>query len=291
MLNQWFYSHTTWQVGSAVCLVLILIPLAGLFIFHRLVPWRYREEDTAMVGLSYALCGGLYAVMLAFVAVGTYETMDRSATIASDEANSLGGIAFDSAGLPAELAVRVREDVDRYIDIVTKKEWPSQQAYRMEARNYEEGWAQMRRISLDLASFEPATQGQATVKAELEHVVNDLFAERRTRLLAAKAHLPDAVWQMLIFGLGLVAIYVFLFGPHSYKIHMAVTALTMLSIGLVFTLVIALDYPFRGDVSVDSDAYIGVKEVAERVFHPKEAAPARGGEHPGTAGKEASKEK
>jgi hypothetical protein len=274
MLNQWFYSHPTWEVGIAVCLFLMVLPVAGLFLFHRLVAWQRREEDTTMVGLSYALCGSLYAVMLAFVAVGTYETMDKSATIASDEANSLGGIAFDSAGLPAELGVRVRADVDRYIDIVTKKEWPSQKAYRMEPRNYEEGWAQIRRISLDLASFEPATPGQATVKAEMEHVINDLFASRRTRLLAAKAHLPGAVWQMLIFGLGLVAVYVYLFGPHSYRIHMAVTALTMLSIGLVFTLVIALDYPFRGDVSVDDDAYLGVQEVAQRVFHPAQAAPA-----------------
>ncbi len=100
------------------------------------------------------------------------------------------------------------------------------------------------------------------------HVVNELFSARRARLLAAKAHLPDAVWQMLIFGLGLVAVYVYLFGPHNYKIHMAVTGLTMLSIGLVFTLIIALDYPFRGDLSVDDDAYLGVKEVSNRAFKP-----------------------
>jgi len=47
---------------------------------------------------------------------------------------------------------------------------------------------------------------------------------------------------------------------------MAVTGLTMLSIGLVFTLIIALDYPFRGDLSVDNDAYLGVKEVSDRAF-------------------------
>jgi hypothetical protein len=277
MLNDWFYSHPTWAVGTVVCLVLMILPLIGLRFFHRWVPWKKREEDTSMVGLSYALCGGLYAVMLAFVAVGVFETMDRTEAVASEEANSLGGIAFDSPGLPPELALRVREDVDKYIEIVTKKEWPSQRAYRMDPRNFEEGWAQVRRLSLDLASFEPATQGQATVKAELERIVNELFAARRTRVLAARQHLPGAVWQMLIFGLLLVAIYVYLFGPHSYKMHMAVTALTMLSIGLVFTLVIALDYPFRGDVSVDSEAYTGVKEVAERIFHPAEAAPA--GEH------------
>jgi hypothetical protein len=280
MLNAWFYSHSTWQVAAAVCLVVVVLPLIGLYIFHRLVSWQARELDTAMVGLSYALSGGIYAVMLAFVAVGTYETMDKTATIASDEANSLGGLAFDSAGLPAELALRMRADVDKYIDIVTQKEWPSQKAYRMEDRNYQEGWAQIRRMSLDISNFEPATQGQATVKAEMAHVVNDLFSQRRARLLAANAHLPDAVWQMLIFGLVLVAVYVYLFGPHNYRIHMAVTALTMLSIGLVFTLIIALDYPFRGDLSVDDDAYLEVKKVSDRAFESAAAAPA-GGEHMG----------
>jgi hypothetical protein len=277
MLNHWFYSHSTWEVACAVCSVVVLLPLLGLFIFHRLVNWQTREEDTSMVGLSYALCGGIYAVVLAFVAVGTYEAMDRSTTIASDEANSLGGLAFDSAGLPSELAVRVRADVNTYIDIVTKKEWPKQQAYQMEERNYEEGWTQVRRIGLDLANFEPSTPGQTTVKAEMMHTSNELFSARRARLLAANAHLPDAVWQMLIFGLGLVALYVYLFGPHSYKIHMAVTGLTMLSIGLVFTLIIALDYPFRGDLSVDDDAYLGVQEVSNRAFESTEATP--GSEH------------
>jgi hypothetical protein len=279
MLNQWFYSHSTWQVACAVCSVMVVLPLIGLFLFHRLVDWQAREEDTAMVGLSYALCGSIYTVLLAFVAVGTYETLDKTAIIASDEANSLGGLAFDSAGLPSELGVRVRSDIDKYIDIVTKKEWPSQRNYQMEARNYEDGWAQVRRISLDLSGFEPATMGQATVKGEMGRVINELFEARRARLLAATAHLPNAVWQMLIFGLLLLAVYVYLFGPHSYRIHMAVTALTMLSIGLVFTLVIALDYPFRGELSVDSDAYLGVKEVASRAFAPAEAVPAGGGEH------------
>jgi hypothetical protein len=272
MLNQWFYSHTTWEVAGAVCSVVVLLALLGLFLFHRVFDWHAREKDTAMTGLSYALCGGIYAVVLAFVAVGVYEAMDKSTAIAANEANSLGGLAFDSAGLPAELGVRVRTHLDKYIDIVTKKEWPRQQAYQMEEHNFEEGWTQVRQIGLDFANFEPATPGQATVKAEMERSVNELFSARRDRLLAANAHLPGAVWQMLIVGLGLVAVYIYLFGPHSFQVHMAVTGLTMLSIGLIFTLIIALDYPFRGDLSVSSEAYAGVKEVSDRAFETAESA-------------------
>jgi hypothetical protein len=275
MLNNWFYSHSTFQVALLVCSLVTILPLIGLYLFHRFVNWEAREEDTSMTGLSYAICGGIYAVVLAFVAVGCYESMDKSAAVAAEEANSLGGLAFDSAGLPPELAERVREDINKYIDIVTKKEWPSQQAYKMEESNYAEGWAQVRKIGLDLADFEPANMGQTPVKVEMMRVVNDLFSARRARLLAANAHLPDAIWQMLLFGLVLVAFYVFLFGPHSFPIHIAVTSLTMLSIGLVFTLIIALDYPFRGDLSVDDEAYLSVREVTERAFeqapmHPLE---------------------
>ena len=273
MLNAWFYAHKTWQIGLVVDSALILVALVGLRVFHRLVAWRHREHDTAMVGLSYALAGGLYAVMLAFVAAATFETMDKSEGIASEEANSLSSLIFDSGGLGSSTASKVRREIDDYIEVVTKKEWPDQKIYRMDPRNFAEGWNILARINTDLATFEPATDGQATVQLEMEHAVNDLFTSRRTRLLAARQHLPAAIWQMLIFGAGLVAIYLYLFGPYSFRIHVAVTAMTMLSIGVVMTLIIAQDYPFRGIVSVDSESYSEVQEVAEHVFHGKATAP------------------
>jgi hypothetical protein len=276
MLNDWFYSHPTWQVTLAVCSVMVVLALGGLVLFHRLVNWEAREHDTTMVGLSYALAGGIYAVVIAFVAVGVYSAMDKGEAIASAEANSLSGLIFDSAGLPADLAARVRNDVATYIDTVTEKEWPSQQAYRMDESYYSEGWAELRRIGYDLASFEPATIGQTTLKLEMVHGINEVVNARSARLLAAKAHLPDATWQMMICGLLLVIIYLYLFGPHSFKIHMVVTGLTMVSIGLVFSLIIALDYPFRGDLSVDDEAYRGLKEIAALTFAPAEATPAAG---------------
>jgi hypothetical protein len=278
MLNNWFYSHPTWEVTFVVCLVLVLLALGGLFVFHRRVDWDIREKDTTMVGLSYALAGGIYAIVISFVAVGVYESMDKADAIATAEANSLSSLVYDSAGLPPALGARVRSDVNAYIDIVTKKEWPSQQAYQMQDSNFEEGWLKLRSVSLDLANFQPTTLGQSTVKLEMIGGIDDLFSARRARLLAADAHLPDAVWQMMIFGLILVLVYVCLFGPHSFKMHMAVTGLTAFTIGLVFSLIIGLDYPFRGDLSVDDDSYLSIKQISASTFGHAEGQPAAGHE-------------
>jgi hypothetical protein len=273
MLNDWFYSHPTWEVTLAVCATLVILSNLGLLVFHRFVDWEAREHDTSMTGLSYAIAGGIYAVVIAFVAVGVYEAMDKSETIASEEANDLSSLGFDSAGLPEALGERIRLEVDQYIDIVTKREWPRQQANEMDESHFTAGWAQLRKIGEDLAHYEPETPGQATIKSEMLHVANELFSARRARILAANGHLPDAIWQMMLCGLVLVVLYVYLFGPHSLAIHIAVTSLTMISIGLVFSLIIALDYPFRGDLSVDDDAYLVVKETIARIFEAGPAEP------------------
>ncbi|MBV8490662.1 MAG: DUF4239 domain-containing protein [Candidatus Eremiobacteraeota bacterium] len=266
MLNQWFYSHNNVEVALLVCGALIAIALVGLWIFTRLVNWEERERDTSMIGLSYAFAGAVYAVVLAFVAVGVYETMDGASAVATAEANSLSSLVFDSTGLPAKAGLQLRKDALAYVDIVVKSEWPSQQAYDMDDRNFVAGWKQLQKINLELSTIAPANESQAVDKNELLGTVNDLFAARRSRILAAGSHLPDAVWQMLLAGLVVIAIYLYLFGPHNYRVHVAVTGLTVLSIALVFTLIVALDYPFRGDLSVSDEAFVSVQATAQHLF-------------------------
>jgi protein-S-isoprenylcysteine O-methyltransferase Ste14 len=93
--------------------------------------------------------------------------------------------------------------------------------------------------------------------------MNDLIKARRSRILAAGEHLPYVVWQILILA-GMVAVgYSYLFGANSFPIHLAATGLISATIALVFVLIIALDYPFRGEVSVGDDAFVGVAATAK----------------------------
>jgi hypothetical protein len=117
-------------------------------------------------------------------------------------------------------------------------------------------------LSTRLASFEPATLGQNVNKAEMLHAVSDLIKARRSRILAAGDHLPDIVWQILLIAGGIAVVYTYLFGAHSLAIHLSITGLIAATIALVFVLIIAPDYPFRGDVSVGDDAFLGVQATA-----------------------------
>lgn len=238
------------------------LSLIGLYVFNRLVDVHVRHKDTETVGLTYAIVAVVYAVLIAFIVVDVFETFAKGDEIATAEANKLSNLMVDAGGLPQEMSAAVRTDLNEYIDLVTGKEWPSQQAGKLGDEVFEPGWMSLTHLSARLATYEPSTMGQNVNKGEMLRIVNDLIKARRSRIIAAGEHLPSIVWQILLLA-GAVAVgYTYLFGAHSFKIHMGITGLISATIALVFVLIIALDYPFRGEVSVGDDAFVSVKANA-----------------------------
>jgi protein-S-isoprenylcysteine O-methyltransferase Ste14 len=258
-LIDFFYSHPLWEVGLLVIGIWTGVSLLGLVVFHRFVDVSMRHKDTETVGLTFAIVAVVYAVLIAVIVVGVWETFAKSDEIATAEANKLSNLVLDSAGLPAAVAAGVHADLDQYTQLVVKSEWPSQQAGQQDEAVYEPGWTVLGRLSSRLAVFEPATMGQNTIKGEMLHTVNDLIKARRSRILAAGAHLPAVVWQILLIAGAVAVFYSYLFGAHSFGLHLTITGLIAASIALIFVLIIALDYPFRGDVSVSDEAFTSIE--------------------------------
>jgi hypothetical protein len=262
LLVDFLYSNPTWLVGLLVIGVWTGVSLLGLYICHRLVDVHMRHKDTETVGLTYAIVAVVYAVLIALIVVDVFETYAKGDAIATAESNKLSNLMLDSAGLPVQTAADVRADIEQYIDIVVKKEWPSQRAGKLEGSVFEQGWRVLAELDKRLAIFEPATMGQNVNKAEMLHAMNDLIKARRSRIIAAGEHLPGVVWQILLLGGAIAVAYTYLFGARSFGIHVAITGLIAATISLVFVLIITLDYPFRGEVSVSSDAFVDVRTTA-----------------------------
>ena len=262
MLTDFFYTHPTWLVGLVVIGVWTGLSMLGLVIFNLFSSAEHRHKDTETVGLTYAIVAVVYAVLIGFIVVNVFESSAKGEAIATTEANQLSNLKLDSVGLSAQESQVVCNGVDKYLDLVIKSEWPSQQAGKMAETVFEPGWVQLATLSTQLAAYEPSTTGQTVTKGEMLHVMDALVEARRNRIEAAGEHVPDVIWQILVLA-GVVAVgYTYLFGAHSFKIHLAIVGLIAATISLVFVLIIALDYPFRGEVSVGDDAFVGVRATS-----------------------------
>ncbi len=89
--------------------------------------------------------------------------------------------------------------------------------------------------------------------------MNALYSARRTRQLAAEGAIPPIVWWIIGLGTAMIIVFTYLVGVRSFRMHLLMTSMVAVSLALVITLIVALDRPFRGDLSVDAGAYQNVR--------------------------------
>jgi hypothetical protein len=290
LLTNFFYSHATWVVAIVVIGVWTGLSLLGLVIFNKFSSAEHRHKDTETVGLTYAIVAVVYAVLIGFIVVNVFESSAKGDEIATTEANQLSSLKLDSLGLSTDESKLIRESVNKYLDIVIQKEWPAQQAGNLSDEVFQPGWTQLSVLSMQLAAYEPDanSRGQAVTKTAMLAVMDEVVQARRNRIEAAGDHVPDVIWQILLLAGAIAVGYTYLFGAHSFKIHLAITGLIAATISLVFVLIIALDYPFRGEVSVSDEAYVSARNT-KAVVTPSPEAAKPGESKPGEAKPEGAK--
>jgi len=211
-----------------------------------------RRADNDLAGFTIAVIGVLYAVLLAFIAIATWESFSKASDIVEAESDYAGGIYLDTQGLPAAKGQPIRDATAKYVSVVIDQEWPIQR----EGKTPDQGWKPLRDLDLAIASIQPQTLGEAMIQAELLKAWNQLYQTRSTRLSEVQGHVPSVVWWIIFFGAAITTGYTYFFGYQNFAMHMAMTATMAATLALVVVLIIALDWPFRGEIAVSAEPFM-----------------------------------
>jgi hypothetical protein len=254
MLRDWLYNHPVWETGGVIVAVAVLLSWAGLFIFDRFVHVSIRSRHNDVAGFIIAIIGVIYAVLLAFIAVAAWESFDAAGRVVQQEANLVGNLARDSVALgPAERA-QMQQVIAQYLDVVIHREWPAQEAGQVDTN----AWKVVQKLHATITGIDAKTLGQSVIEAEMLKTLNELYNARRTRLAAARDGIPDTIWWILVLGGAITIAFTYFFGMPSMRMHYAMTGVLAASMALVMVLIVALDWPFRGTVSVSAEPFEAV---------------------------------
>jgi len=270
MILDWIYGTPTWLWATVMVVAIDAIACVGLIVFHRLVHLEVRRAHNELTGFTVAVISVTYAVLLAFIAIATWESFSQSEDIVDREADCVGSIYRDTQGLPAAMGQEIRADIRQYTDIVIRQEWPVQEAARIPSQ----GWEPLRRIHSAIVTMHPANPGEAVIEAELLKTLNMLYSARGSRLSAVQGHIPEVIWWVIFLGGAITTGYTYLFGFHNFRMHVITTAAVSTSLVLVVVLIIALDWPFRGKVSVTPDAFVKTEQSWSDLSFAPLSAPA-----------------
>ncbi|MGH7880535.1 MAG: hypothetical protein ACREQD_13705, partial [Candidatus Binataceae bacterium] len=246
------YNSPTWLWGSIFVAVFTALACGGLYVFHRLIHLEVRKAHNELAGFTIAIISVVYAVLLAFIAIATWEAYSHADDIVETESDLAGDIYLDTQGLPKARGEGIRHDIAQYVSTVIDDEWPTQRA----GKTPEQGWKPLLELNSAIVKIQPQNLGEAVIEAELLKTWNELYRARSARLSAVEGHVPAVIWWIIFFGGVVTTGYTYLFGFESFGMHLAMTATVAATLALVVVLIIALDWPFRGEISVKPDAFI-----------------------------------
>jgi Protein of unknown function (DUF4239) len=252
----------------AVCIAVFgssALAVAGLLVFHVLVPHKLRSLHNDLAGFVLAIVGVIYAVLLAFIAVAVWQNYSDVDGLVQTEANLVDDLYRDTVSLPPDVARQLRQNLFDYTETVVHKEWPRMMA---SMPSHQKGWHVLDSFHLTLAQLKPQDAPTLAVQTEMLGTLDKLYDVRRGRFHAASSGLPDIVWCNLLVGAVILIGFSYLFGAPRLTMHAIMVGLLSSSIGLVLMLIVLLDNPFLGRSHVSVEPFQALTMAVETMDYP-----------------------
>ncbi len=245
------YNYPTWLYGLAIVLLAVLAGTVMQVVLHSFTSVAFREQHNGAVTAIFSIIGVTYAVLLAFVAMLTWEGFNKARAATFDEAGAVAELGRLTADISNPTADALRAALDAYVRTVVDVEWPAQSRGHQDLSG--ERW--LRALHEAIGADRPASMGEANVQARFLDQLGSLSAARQGRLLSVQATVPAVVWVVVLAGGALMVTFSSLLGVRSYVLHLLMTAALSASGALVLVLIVSLDNPFRSDFSISPSAF------------------------------------
>jgi hypothetical protein len=231
--------------------------LLALFIGYLVAKFTSIEVRTAhndRAGFILAVIGVIYAVLLAFVAIGVWERFQQAETRSYDEAGALATVYRDAGSFPGK--GRLRGALHDYVLSVIGDEWP-----RMHRGDHSDiSNPILETADRDVRALPVSSMRLANIQAQMLSAMDTALLDRQTRLTVDSSGVNEIMWIVLIAGAVVTVAFTYLFGfDKTLMQELMIGGLSFL-IGLVLFLIMAMDFPFRGSIAVQPEAFRALVE-------------------------------
>ncbi|WP_448702474.1 hypothetical protein ACFGVR_08990 [Mucilaginibacter sp. AW1-3] len=238
--------------------------VAGVYLFRKYIKVKYKRAHNEAVGYTFAILGGFYGLLLGFVVFFVWDSMKEAHNNADREGSLAKGLYCDMRYYGDSSDVKARTNLIKsyitYVNHVIKKEYPAME--RLEPTGDTGRWY----FSAVYANMQKLHANNMRV-SEMFSQLNDLATYRSLRRLDADSAISLEIWIPLLIGAFILLLSALMIDVESMRLHMTVTAMLGIFIGMVMYIIILVDHPFTGKIRIEPSGYKDVITLSEDTDH------------------------
>lgn len=238
---------------SVVLVAAIILSSAGQSIVRHRLGDRDFVGHNEVGGIIITVSGAIYAVILGFLTVEAWQHLQEARELASLESDADIDAWHMAVGLPPALRQHIRADMLDYAQMMVDSELPLMKMGRF---NPEVGNIDMHALDVT-GSFIPSNPAESNAQLLTLQQLTILHDARQRRISINRSGVSWFEWLVLLIGALCIICFCWLFGLRNLRTHLVMTAIVVTMIASTLVLLFELQYPFRSDVGVSSEAWEG----------------------------------
>ncbi|WUD73180.1 DUF4239 domain-containing protein [Streptomyces sp. NBC_00510] len=231
----------------------VVLSLAACLVARRVFPELSNGVTNDVSRTVLELFGAIYGIVLAFVIVTLWTDLEQVQAVVTSEATDLAVISRNAHGFPDDVRQKLDRAIGNYVHAIVEDAWP---LMREGKNSLSATSGKVEALYTALQDYDPKNASEEAFYSASVERLNDVTAQRRTRILAATQHLPPLL-EVLTYGGALVVMLItLLYGVANLKVQLLFVGSIALLVGLSLTLVLVLEHPFAGEVSASPHPFM-----------------------------------
>jgi len=241
-------------LGFLIIFFYVFSTIIGLVIIRKFYPYKRCKNHNDIAGFIFATLGVIYAVILAFTVVVTWEQFAKANEITSSEANCIASLYQNTMPFPAEFRTLLKGELTDYVYAIINDEWKTMERGKRSFKVHE----LQEKIVRSYSSFQPKNETQKIFLAESIKKLNEASELRRQRILYASSGIHPILYMVLFAGSFITIGFTMLFGTENFTEHLIMSSFLATMIAFSLFTIISLDYPFTGKYCIEPDVFIKI---------------------------------
>ncbi len=149
--------------------------------------------------------------------------------------------------IEVEPGTAVREAVTNYLKVAIAEDWPAMEKGKISlgaTHALSDAYATTGR-------FNPSDRRETVLLTEMLRQLDVVAQARRARYVMASGNVPEVIWLGLFGGAVITIGFTFFFGSENLRAQSTMTGTLSILIFSALLIIIAIDYPFAGNIKVD----------------------------------------
>jgi hypothetical protein len=247
LLNEFSTAGLVLLVVGGSTLVALVATLAIRKVFPNLPESEAKFEEVTGV-LRADVFALLYTIVLALVIADVSGNFTEASETVLAEASAVAQLARSASVFSADARDVINDSAREYVHAVVEDEWPSMRTGQQSPR----AAAALEGLYVAYKSVNPQTVTEEAFYDSSVGALGEVTLQRRERLLQSQEGLSALLRVLLVVGGIVFVILGFPASVRSLAGQLLIVGATAAFVSFAYLLTIVLDYPYAGQVAVDT---------------------------------------